>query len=149
MPMLTKDEIKKRIPHRATMLLIDEIVEMEEGVRGVGVKHVSDDAFFLDGHFPGQPVMPGVIIVECLAQTAAVILSEEDDLDSSSSGRIPYFGIINNFKFIRPVFPGSVLILEVEIVKSIGKMVKIDAQAKVNNKIIAHGELTFAVQKRK
>ena len=116
MSVLTTKEIMEIIPHRQPMLLIDTGEELEPGTRSVGRKCVSYNEPYCAGHFPQEPVMPGVLIVEALAQTGAVaILSLPEN-----KGRIAYFGAINSAKFKGKVLPGDVLTLETEIIKSKG-----------------------------
>ena len=113
---LSTKEIMEIIPHRQPFLLIDTIEELEPGVKAVGRKCVSYNEPFFGGHFPQEPVMPGVLIVEALAQVGAVaILSKPEN-----KGKIAYFGAINKAKFKTKVVPGDVLTLEVEIIKAKG-----------------------------
>ena len=139
--MLDIKEIMKIIPHRTPFLLIDKIEELESGKRAVGYKNVTMNEPFFAGHFPEEPVMPGVLIVEALAQTGAVaILSCEE-----YKGRIAYFAGINNVKFKKKVVPGDTLRLEVEIIKQKGPIGIGKATATVDGKIATVGELTFAI----
>src|SRR5690606_17358018 len=112
--MLNIDEIQKIIPHRSPMLLIDRIDEMEPGVRAVGRKCVTMNEPFFVGHFPEKAVMPGVLILEALAQTGAVTMLSLPE----NAGKIVYFGGMDKVKFRRQVVPGDVLRLEVEIIKN-------------------------------
>ncbi len=141
MSVLTTKEIMEIIPHRQPFLLIDTVEEWEPGVRAVAKKCVSYNEPFFGGHFPGEPVMPGVLIVEALAQTGAVaILGMEEN-----RGKTAYFAGINAAKFKQKVVPGDVLILETEIIKQKGPIGVGKAVAKVNDKLVCSAELTFAV----
>jgi len=143
MSVYTTKEIMEIIPHRQPFLLIDTIEELEIGKRAVGKKCVSYNEPFFAGHFPGEPVMPGVLIIEALAQVGAVaILSLEEN-----KGKTAYFGAINSAKFKGKVVPGDVLTLETEIIKSKGPIGVGSAKAYVNGKVVAQAELTFALGK--
>ena len=140
--MLGIEEIKQIIPHRYPFLLIDQILEYEPGKRAKGLKNVTVNEPFFAGHFPDYPVMPGVLIVEALAQVGAVsILSLE-----TNKGKIAFFAGIDGFRFKRQVVPGDQLTLEVEITRSKGPVGKGKAVATVDGQIVAEGELTFAVK---
>ncbi len=136
-------EIQEIIPHRHPFLLIDFIDDLEPGVRAVGYKSVTFNEPQFNGHFPGQPVMPGVLMVEALAQVGAVaILSVPEN-----KGKTAFFGAINQAKFKQMVLPGDRLRLECEIIKckgpiGVGKAVAVNAEGKV----VVSAELTFAVQ---
>ena len=141
MPVLTTKEIMEIIPHRQPFLLIDTIEELEVGVRAVAKKCVSYNEPFFAGHFPTEPVMPGVLIVEALAQTGAVaILGKEEN-----RGKTAYFASINSAKFKNKVVPGDVLTLETEIIKQKGPIGVGKATAKVDGKVVCAAELTFAI----
>ena len=134
-------EIEKIIPHRHPFLLIDYIEELEPGVRAVGYKCVSFREDFFNGHFPQEPVMPGVLTIEALAQVGAVaILSLEEN-----KGITAYFGGINKCKFREKVVPGDKIRLETKIIKSKGPIGVGEAIATVDGKVVVKAELTFAV----
>lgn len=141
MSLLTAKEIMEIIPHRQPFMLIDTIEEMEPGVRAVAKKCVSYNEPFFQGHFPGEPVMPGVLIIEALAQTGAVaILSLPEN-----KGKTAYFAAINSAKFKKKVIPGDVLMLETEIIKVKGPMGIGKATATVDGKVAVQAELAFAI----
>ncbi|EOS46232.1 3-hydroxyacyl-ACP dehydratase FabZ [Lachnospiraceae bacterium JLR.KK009] len=141
MSLMGTKEIMEIIPHRQPFLLIDTIEELEPGKRAVGKKCVTYNEPFFAGHFPGEPVMPGVLIVEALAQTGAVAILSQPDF----KGKTAYFGAINNARFKQKVVPGDVLMLELEIVKQKGPIGIGTAKATVNGKVAVQAELTFAV----
>lgn len=139
--MLNKDEIKKIIPQREPFLMIDEVEEFVPGESATAYKYVDKNEWYFKGHFPGNPIMPGVLITESLAQTGAVaILSMEEN-----KGKNALFGGIDKMKFKKMVVPGDVLKLEVKIIKKKGPVGIGEAIATVNGKIAAKGELTFAL----
>ena len=139
--MLGIKEIEEIIPHRHPFLLIDCIEELEPGVRAVGYKAVTFHEDFFRGHFPQEPLMPGVLIVEALAQTGAVaILSVPEN-----KGKVVYFGAINNAKFKKKVVPGDKLKLECEIIKQKGPVGVGKATATVDGKVAVAAELTFMI----
>jgi len=139
--MLDIKEIQEIIPHRHPFLLIDRIEELEPGVRAVGYKAVTYNEPQFAGHFPGEPVMPGVLIVEALAQTGAVaILSVEEN-----RGKTAYFGAMDHVKFKKKVVPGDTLRLECEIIKKKGPMGVGKATATVDGKVAVVAELTFMI----
>lgn len=141
MSVLTTKEIMQIIPHRQPMLLIDTVEELEIGVRAVAKKCVSYNEPYFAGHFPDEPVMPGVLIIEALAQTGAVaILSKEQN-----KGKTAYFAGIDHAKFKQKVLPGDVLILETEIIKEKGPIGVGSAKASVDGKIVCQAQLTFAI----
>lgn len=141
MSLYTAKEIMEIIPHRYPFLLIDTIEELEPGVRAVGKKCVSMNEPYFQGHFPGNPVMPGVLIIEALAQVGAVAILSQPQW----KGRTAYFAGIDKAKFKQKVVPGDVLTLEMEIIKVKGPVGVGKAVATVDGRIAAQGELTFAV----
>ena len=139
--MLGIKEIQEIIPHRHPFLLIDCIEELEPGFGAVGYKSVSYNEPFFAGHFPQEPVMPGVLIIEALAQTGAVaILSKKEN-----KGKVAYFGAINQAKFKKKVVPGDKLRLECKIIKQKGPVGIGQATATVDGKVAVSAELTFMV----
>ena len=126
------NEIKKIIPHRQPFLLIDRIVEYEEGKRCVGLKQVSGNEPFFQGHFPDYAVMPGVLITEALAQTGAVAMLNSEE----NKGKIALFAGIDKCRFKKQVTPGDTLMLEVEITKIKGPIGKGTAKATVDNLLV-------------
>ncbi len=139
--MLTIQDIERIIPHRYPFLLVDRVVEMEPGKRIVAIKNVTANEWFFQGHFPGFQIMPGVLIVEALAQTGAILLLS----DESARGQIPLFAGIEKCRFRQPVVPGDTLTLELEVLARRGPVGKGHATARVNDKLAAECELTFAL----
>ncbi|PKM51122.1 MAG: 3-hydroxyacyl-[acyl-carrier-protein] dehydratase FabZ [Firmicutes bacterium HGW-Firmicutes-7] len=139
--MLTINDIKKIIPHRAPFLLIDKVEEIVPGEKAIAYKNVTFNEYFFEGHFPQEPVMPGVLIIEALAQTGAVAILSLEEL----KGKIAYFGGIKNARFRDKVIPGDVLRLEVEIIKRRGPIGVGKATATVDGKVVTECELTFVV----
>jgi 3-hydroxyacyl-[acyl-carrier-protein] dehydratase len=136
-------EIEQILPHREPFLLIDEVVELRPGVGAAARKHVRADEWYLAGHFPGRPVMPGVLIVEALAQTGAVaVLSEEEN-----RGRIAFFGGIDGCRFKRMVEPGDTLDLHCELERVRGPIGRGKAEARVGGELACKATLTFAVER--
>lgn len=143
MSLLTTKEIMEIIPHRQPFLLIDTIEELTPGERAVAKKCVTYNEPFFAGHFPNEPVMPGVLIVEALAQTGAVAILSQPEF----KGKTAYFAAINNAKFKRKIVPGDVLTLETEIIKVKGPIGIGKATAYVDGKPAVIAELTFAIGK--
>ena len=139
--MMTNIDIQKILPHRYPFLLVDRITEMEEGKRAVGIKNVTVNEPFFQGHFPGNPIMPGVLIVESLAQVGAVMLLSLPE----NKGKLGVFTGISNMKFRRQVVPGDTLTLEAELITYRHGMGKANVRALVEGQVAAAGEISFAV----
>lgn len=139
--MLTNVDIQNIIPHRYPFLLVDKILEVEPGKRAVGIKNVTANESFFQGHFPGNPIMPGVLIIEALAQTACVagLLLEEN------KGKLGVFTGIDGVKFRRQVVPGDTLKLEAEFLVFKMGMGKVKVKATVDDELACEGELKFAL----
>ena len=138
---LNSEEIAALLPHRYPFALVDRILDYEPGQWAIGRKCVSRNEEFFCGHFPGQPVMPGVLILEALAQTGAVAALSLPE----NKGKLALFGGIKNAKFKRQVKPGDVLTLETTMTRTFGKVGIGTAVAKVGDEIAATAELTFAI----
>jgi len=141
--MLYSCDIQKIIPHRYPFLLIDVIETLEPGIKATGIKNVSINEYFFQGHFPKEPVMPGVLIVEAIAQLGAVAILSLDKF----KGKIAYFAGINKARFKKKVRPGDVLKLSVEITKMKGPVGIGVGRALVNGEVAAEAEISFAIGK--
>lgn len=134
-------DIQKILPHRYPFLLIDKMVEVDPGKKGVAIKNVTANEPFFQGHFPGNPIMPGVLIVEAMAQTACVVgLSQKEN-----EGKLGVFTGIEKLKFRKQVVPGDVLTIEAEFLVLKMGMGKVKAVAKVGDEIACEGEIRFAL----
>ncbi len=140
---LNLEQIKEIIPHRDPFLLIDEIIELEPGVKATALKHLTGDEYWFKGHFPQKPVQPGVLMLEMLAQTGAVCALSLPE----NKGRLAYFGGLDKVKFRNMVFPGDTLKLEVEIIRSRGSVGVGKGIATIvgSGKKAVSAELTFAL----
>lgn len=145
MTILDSIAIQKILPHRYPFLLVDKIIELEPRVRIVGVKQVTVNEYFFQGHFPEAPVMPGVLQIEALAQVGAILaLRELDDRDD----KIPFFAGIENARFRRPVVPGDTLTLEVTALRIGKKVQKMHGVAMVDGQITAEAEILSIIADR-
>jgi 3-hydroxyacyl-[acyl-carrier-protein] dehydratase len=132
--------IMELIPHRPPFLMIDKVVDVVAGERAIGVKNVTINEGFFQGHFPARPVMPGVLIIEAMAQTAAVLVVHT--LGQMAQGKLVYFMSVDNARFRRPVVPGDTLKVHVTSLRHRGNVWKFEGQAKVDGKLCA--EATYA-----
>lgn len=143
--MIKLEEIMECIPHRYPFLLIDRIIEFEPGKRAVGIKNVTINEWFFQGHFPEMPIMPGVLILEALAQLGAVVVL----YDERNRGKIPVFAGVDKLRFRRQVIPGDQLRLEAEISKMKGSIGKGRVRALVDGEVAVEGEVMFALVDKK
>lgn len=139
--MLDINEIKAILPHRYPFLLVDRILELEEGERAVGIKNVTANEEFFNGHFPDYPVMPGVLIVEALAQVGGVAMLKKKE----NEGRLALFAGIDKCRFKKQVKPGDQLKLEVEILRLRGSIGKGKGVATVDGELVCETEIMFAL----
>ncbi len=137
------DEIMQMIPHRYPFLLVDKVVDVVKGESAVGVKNVTVNEPFFQGHFPGHPIMPGVLIIESMAQTAATLVV--DALGKETEGKLVYFMSIDGARFRKPVTPGDVLMLNVKVIQNRRNVWKFDAVAEVDNEKTAEATITAMI----
>ena len=139
--ILNSNQIQEIIPHRYPFLLVDQITAIEEGVSATGIKNVTANEYFFLGHFPQEHVMPGVLIVEALAQVGAITILKKEE----NKGKIAYVAAINDCKFRRKVIPGDTLTLTVEIIKSRANFGVGKAVARVGDAVACECELSFMI----
>ncbi len=138
---MTQEEIKTIIPHRDPFLLLDEIIDLKVMKQGTGIKYVKDNEDYFKGHFPNKPVMPGVLIIEALAQTGAVVILANPE----NTGKIAYFAGLKKAKFRKSVLPGDTLELHVEITRVRGAFGYGAGKAYVKDDLVCEAELMFAI----
>ena len=139
--LLNSNQIQEIIPHRYPFMLVDRVIELEEGVKATGIKNITANEPFFQGHFPSEHVMPGVLIIEALAQVGAIAILKKEE----NKGKIAYFASINNCKFRRKVIPGDTLTLSIEIVKSRSNFGVGKAIATVDGAVACEAELSFMI----
>ncbi|MGX9133162.1 3-hydroxyacyl-ACP dehydratase FabZ [Rummeliibacillus sp. JY-2-4R] len=139
--MLTADQIQQILPHRYPFLLVDRIIEVDEGKKAVGIKNVSINEPFFQGHFPGYPVMPGVLIIEAMAQVGGVALLKSEKFQ----GHLAFLTGVDNARFRRQVIPGDQLTIEVEFTKLRGVMGKGHGKVTVGDELICEADILFAI----
>jgi len=142
--VLQSEDIQKIIPHRYPFLMVDRIIELEEGKRAVGIKSVSSNEPFFQGHFPGHPIMPGVLIMEALAQVGAVVILKMPGYE----GYLALFAGLDDVKFKRQVIPGDQLRLEVELIKFRKTFGVAQGKAYVGEELAAEGTLKFFLERK-
>ena len=140
MPTLNTQEILEILPHRYPFMLVDRIVECDDEKRIVGIKNLTFNELFFQGHFPGQPVMPGVLQMEAMAQVAGILLNRM----FGGEGKISYFAAIDNARFRRPVVPGDQLRMEIDILKAKPRLSKVHAKAFVDEQLVSEADLMFS-----
>lgn len=135
------NQIMKYLPHRYPFLLLDKVIDIVKGESATGIKNVTINEPFFQGHFPNHPIMPGVLIIEAMAQAAAVLVMETVGQEPGAKQKLVYFTSIENAKFRKPVLPGDQLHLKVKLVKSRGPLYKFDVVAEVNNEVVTEASI--------
>ncbi|HWE43574.1 MAG TPA: 3-hydroxyacyl-ACP dehydratase FabZ [Gemmatimonadaceae bacterium] len=141
--MLGIEEIMKTLPHRYPFLLVDRILEMEEKKRIVGLKNVTINEPFFQGHFPGHPIMPGVLIIEAMAQVGGILLMGQIE---GYESKVVYFMSLDNVKFRRPVKPGDQLRFELDMIQIRGMVCKMRGVAKVDGEVVCEADMAAMVR---
>ena len=141
--MMDIRDIQNTMPHRFPFLMIDRIIELEPGVKAVGIKNVTINEPFFQGHFPNYPIMPGVLIIEAMAQVAGVLAFR-----SGAKGNSVYFLSIEKAKFRKPVFPGDQLRIEIKIIQVRNNIWRLSGEAFVDDKLVSESEFTAMVSER-
>ena len=139
--MMDIKEIQKFLPHRYPFLLVDRIIEIESGTKAIGIKNVTVNEEFFQGHFPGQPIMPGVLIIEAMAQVGGILAFRS----GVNMGKAVYFMSIEKAKFRKPVVPGDQLRLEIRVLQQRGNVWRFSGNATVEGKVAAEAEFTAMV----
>ncbi len=141
--MMTVNDIMKLLPHRYPFLLVDRIIDLQPGVSAVGIKNVTINEPFFMGHFPEQPIMPGVLVIEAMAQVAGVMAFR-----SGMEGKSVFFMSIDNAKFRRPIVPGDQVRMEIKVLKQRGNVWRFSGAATVDGKLVSEAEFTAMVTDR-
>lgn len=139
--MLNSEEIQAIIPHRYPMLMLDRILELDPAKRAVGIKNVTNNEWFFPGHFPGRPIMPGMLIIEALAQVGGIILLSLDE----HRGKLVYFARLDKARFRKPVVPGDQLRLEVTVLWHRGSFGRVEGIAKVGEEVVAEASFAYSI----
>jgi beta-hydroxyacyl-ACP dehydratase FabZ len=140
-PAFDIEQIRQILPHRYPFLLIDRIIEFDPGRRCVGLKNVTINEKYFNGHFPGHAIMPGAILVESIAQVGCILLLTKPE----GKGQLAYFGAIDKVRFNKPVFPGNTVIIEAETIAYRRGIGKVHGTARVNGEVVCEGEFTCAL----
>jgi beta-hydroxyacyl-ACP dehydratase FabZ len=140
--MMDINQIQSVLQHRYPFLLVDRVLELEPGKRAVGLKNVTVNEAYFNGHFPGNPIMPGVLIVEAMAQVGGILLLAS----TANEGKLAFFAGIDKIRFRRPVVPGDQLVTEVVLTKTKGDIGRVTVVGKVDGQIVAEGEYLFALR---
>ncbi len=143
-PVMNINDINKRIKQRPPFQMIEKVIELEPDVSATGIKNVSVNEPYFMGHFPGTPIMPGVLVIECCAQLSSLVI----DHDGDKEDQVYVLLKVDNFKFIKPVIPGDTLVITVKKSKVLGPLTSFDAVVKVDDVIYAKGTMTFTSVKK-